>query len=107
LNFEGQLGLRPVPRLLNYSVEMKVAEATALICTPFIERVRPQSWCDLGSGKGIFTIALAQLLTPGSTIYVVDFDQGTLEGIPDQHDGVEIRKIVGDPAELHPPSSLG
>ena len=87
---------RAVPSLLNYSEEMKVAEATALICTPLIEWARPQSWCDLGSGKGTFTIALAQLLTPGSTIYAIDFDQRALEAIPDQHDGVEIRKIVGD-----------
>ena len=75
---------------------MKVAEAIALICTPLIEWTRPQSWCDLGCGKGTFTIALAQLLTRGSTIYAVDFDQGALKGFPDEHDGVEIRKIVGD-----------
>lgn len=41
-------------------------------------------------------MALAQLLAPGSTIYAVDWDRRTLEGIPDQYDGVEIRKIVGD-----------
>jgi hypothetical protein len=41
-------------------------------------------------------VALAQLLAPGSTIYAVDLDWRTLEGIPDQHDGVQIRKIVGD-----------
>ena len=41
-------------------------------------------------------MALAQLLAPGSTIYAVDLDRKTLEGIPDQHNGVEIRKIVGD-----------
>jgi hypothetical protein len=74
---------RALLRLLNYSEEMKVAEATALICTPLIEWARPQSWCDLGSGRGTFTIALAQLLTPGSTIYAIDFDQGALEGIPE------------------------
>jgi hypothetical protein len=43
-----------------------------------------------------FAVALAQLLAPGSTIYAVDLDRRTLEGIPDQHDGVETRKIVGD-----------
>jgi ubiquinone/menaquinone biosynthesis C-methylase UbiE len=75
---------------------MKITEAMALIRTPLIEWARPQSWCDLGSGSGTFTVALAQLLTPGSTIYAVDWDRRTLEGIPDQHDGVEIRKIVGD-----------
>jgi ubiquinone/menaquinone biosynthesis C-methylase UbiE len=75
---------------------MKITDATALIRTPLIEWARSQSWCDLGSGSGTFTVALAQLLAPGSTIYAVDLDRRTLEGIPDQHDGVEIRKIVGD-----------
>jgi len=79
-----------------YSEEMNTSEATALIRTPLIKWAQPQSWCDLGSGRGTFTVALAQLLAPGSTIYAVDFDQRALEGIPDQHNGVEIRKIVRD-----------
>lgn len=41
-------------------------------------------------------MALAQLQAPGSTIYAVDLDQRALERIPDQRDGVEIRKIVTD-----------
>jgi hypothetical protein len=41
-------------------------------------------------------VALTQLLAPSSTIYAFDLERRTLEGIPDQHDGVEIRKIVGD-----------
>ena len=41
-------------------------------------------------------MALAQLVAPGSTIYAVDFDQRALEEIPDQYDGVEIRKTVAD-----------
>ena len=75
---------------------MKITEATALIRTPLIEWAQPQSWCDLGSGSGTFTIALAQLLAPGSTIHAVDLDRRALVRIPDQHGGVEIRKIVGD-----------
>jgi ubiquinone/menaquinone biosynthesis C-methylase UbiE len=75
---------------------MKTNEATALIRTPLIEWVQPQSWCDLGSGSGTFTVALAQLLAPGSTIYAVDFDERALERIRDQHNGVKIRKILGD-----------
>ncbi len=75
---------------------MKVSQATALIRTPLIEWARPQSWCDLGSGSGTFTTALADLLAPGSTIHAVDFDQRALERIPEQNDGVEVRKIVGD-----------
>lgn len=30
------------------------------------------AWADLGSGKGLFTRALATLLGPGSTVYAVD-----------------------------------
>jgi ubiquinone/menaquinone biosynthesis C-methylase UbiE len=75
---------------------VKITEATALIHTPIIGWARPQSWCDLGAGSGVFTIALAQLLAPGSTIHAVDLDRRALARIPDQHNGVEIRKIVGD-----------
>ena len=35
-------------------------------------------WADLGSGTGAFTIALADLLGPGGTIYSVDRDAGAL-----------------------------
>jgi trans-aconitate methyltransferase len=75
---------------------MKIGQAAALIRTPLIEWARPQSWCDLGSGSGTFTTALAQLLAPGSTIHAVDLDQRALEETSDRYDGVEIRKIVGD-----------
>lgn len=75
---------------------MKIDEAAALIHIPLVERDRPQSWCDLGSGRGTFTRALAQHLAPGSTVYAVDFDASALEGIPDRYKDVEIRKIVGD-----------
>ncbi len=35
-------------------------------------------WADLGSGWGAFTLALADLLGPGGTIYSVDKDQAAL-----------------------------
>jgi ubiquinone/menaquinone biosynthesis C-methylase UbiE len=75
---------------------MKLIEAAALISTDLIDWARPQSWCELGAGKGTFTLALAQLLAPGTMIYAVDFDQRALQQIPDQYDGVTIRKIIGD-----------
>jgi len=88
---------------------MNTREAIALIRTPLIEWAQPQSWCDLGSGSGTFTLALAQLLAPGSIIYAVDFDHGALERVPDQHNRVEIRKIVGDlqSSSLRLPSVAG
>jgi len=75
---------------------MKIDEAAALIHTPLVEWGRPQTWCDLGSGRGTFTRALAQHLAAGSTVYAVDFDASALEGISERYKEVEIRKIVGD-----------
>jgi Methyltransferase domain len=75
---------------------VKIGEATTLIGTPLIEWARPQSWCDLGCGRGTFIAALAHSLAPGSIIYAVDFDERALTEIPEHCDGVEIRKIVGD-----------
>lgn len=36
------------------------------------------SWADFGSGRGAFTLALAELLGPATTIYSVDKDGGAL-----------------------------
>jgi ubiquinone/menaquinone biosynthesis C-methylase UbiE len=36
-------------------------------------------WADLGAGDGAFTLALAELLGPGATIYAVDRDRRALE----------------------------
>jgi ubiquinone/menaquinone biosynthesis C-methylase UbiE len=36
------------------------------------------TWADLGSGRGAFTLALADLLGPSGEIYSVDQDQGAL-----------------------------
>jgi ubiquinone/menaquinone biosynthesis C-methylase UbiE len=38
----------------------------------------PGVWADFGSGWGAFTLALADLLSPGSTIYSVDKDRSAL-----------------------------
>ena len=75
---------------------MKISEASALIRTPMIEWTRPQSWCDLGCGNGTFTLALAQSLVSGSTIYAIDLDPRALGEIPDQYHGVAVRKVLGD-----------
>lgn len=36
-------------------------------------------WADLGAGDGVFTLALAELLTPDATIFMVDRDRRALE----------------------------
>jgi SAM-dependent methyltransferase len=35
-------------------------------------------WADLGAGRGAFTLALADLLGPGSTVHAVDLDAAAL-----------------------------
>jgi ubiquinone/menaquinone biosynthesis C-methylase UbiE len=75
---------------------MEISQAVQLIDTALIDWTRPQSWCDLGSGTGTFTMALARLMAPGSTIFAIDQNRKALSGIPDHFDGIEIRKMVGD-----------
>lgn len=75
---------------------MTIDQAAALLRTPRIEWARPQIWCDLGCGEGVFTTALASLLAPGSTIHAVDMDQRALQRVPERHDGVGIRKVLAD-----------
>jgi trans-aconitate methyltransferase len=75
---------------------MTVDQAAALLRTPRIEWARPQIWCDLGCGEGVFTVALASLLAPGSTIHAVDVDQRALRKVPERHGGVAIRTILAD-----------
>ena len=38
----------------------------------------PGVWADLGSGRGAFTLALAELLGPAGRIYSIDKDRGAL-----------------------------
>jgi len=54
-------------------------------------------WADLGSGEGAFTLALADLLGPGSHIAAVDRDAGALRYLErNRYPGVEIETQVGD-----------
>lgn len=53
-------------------------------------------WADLGSGKGLFTQALATLLSGNSKIYAVDKDGQPLQGIEPNNKDVTIEKIRKD-----------
>lgn len=51
--------------------------------TDYVDLLRPAIlhggvWADLGSGRGAFTLALAELLGPGATIYSLDRDAAAL-----------------------------
>jgi len=76
-------------------IQMRISEASELIRADQIsEGSSVQTWCDLGCGTGTFTLALATLLPPGSTIYAIDRDEKALAEIPEQYEGVTIRKQV-------------
>ena len=48
-------------------------DAVSLIDTPwFHNETNPMRWADLGCGSGTFTLALADLLPPGSSIEAID-----------------------------------
>jgi ubiquinone/menaquinone biosynthesis C-methylase UbiE len=51
---------------------MSPSQAQALLSAPALHTPHPTRWADLGCGSGLFTLALATFLQPGSTIYAVD-----------------------------------
>jgi SAM-dependent methyltransferase len=70
-------------------------------------------WADFGAGDGAFTLALAELLGAGATLYTVDRDGPALgrgaERTRQRFPGVEVRPIVGDftrPLDLPPLDGL-
>lgn len=51
---------------------MQIDDAIHLIAGAAMIDKQPSIWADLGCGGGVFTQALASLLSPGSVIYAVD-----------------------------------
>jgi ubiquinone/menaquinone biosynthesis C-methylase UbiE len=58
------------------------------------------TWADLGSGSGAFTLALAELLGPGGTIYSMDRDATALrrqaEAFRGRFPDVTLRQLAAD-----------
>ncbi len=54
------------------------------------------TWADLGCGSGTFTLALADLLAPGSVIHAIDSDAAALRKLPSAHKGISITAHYGD-----------
>lgn len=75
---------------------MTVVEARALIAALHVDRSRPGHWLELGCGTGTFTLALAELLPPGSAIMAVDRDEAVLRSLPAMHNGVQITALNAD-----------
>ena len=74
---------------------MNLKEATAFIMFEN-ENPSPQLWLDLGCGTGLFTVALAANLPPGSKIIAVDKDEKALRKIPATVNDVIIQTMAAD-----------
>lgn len=70
---------------------MKRSDARAMLAPAGEWGGEAEQWADLGCGRGTFTLALAELLGPGSTIVAVDEDRSALRALPVEHDEVRIQ----------------
>ena len=85
---------------------MLLNEAIDLIKNDLISNYQPEVWADLGCGSGMFTNALANLLSGGSKIFAVDKNKSQLNKIPDDVDNVKIAKIYGDFTRVNLPENI-
>jgi trans-aconitate methyltransferase len=75
---------------------MRLRDAIDMLVESGVDTLGPTTWADLGCGDGTFTLALAGLLAPGSTIHAIDRVRAALRAIPSSHKGVRIRTHRGD-----------
>jgi hypothetical protein len=87
--------VRPDPAT-RYDASMLVPEAIEMLADSGVEALGPTTWADLGCGDGIFTLALASLLSAGSTIHAMDRDGSALRKIPSTLNGIRIKTHRGD-----------
>lgn len=87
-----RIGSKP---LYIYHLKMEIRDAYNLIKNDFLNPEQ-QTWCDLGCGSGIFTLALAEILPSESLIHAVDQNGSSLKSIPANHHNVNIKKYLAD-----------
>jgi SAM-dependent methyltransferase len=88
-----------------YHQRVHLDDATEMLAGGGFDTGGPAVWADLGCGDGTFTIALARLLAPGSTIYAIDRDADALRKVPAKSAGATIITRVADITA--PPAGLG
>jgi SAM-dependent methyltransferase len=71
-------------------------DAIEMLADSGIGALGPTRWADLGCGAGTFTLALADLLAPGSLIHAMDIHGSVLRKIPALHKNVSITTHHGD-----------
>lgn len=75
---------------------MQLRDAIEMLADSGVAALGPTTWADLGCGTGTFTLALADLLSPGSAIHAMDRDSSVLRRIPPAHKHVGITTHRGD-----------
>lgn len=89
---------------------MTYHDAITLIDNPWLHNgTTPTHWADLGCGSGVFTLALADLLAPGSTIEAIDLnptiaEQTTARGVRIIPRKADFTKLDLTPANAGDPS---
>ncbi len=81
---------------MRYDPTVRLRDAIEMLAGSDVGALGPTKWADLGCGTGTFTLALADLLAPGSTIHAMDEDASALRKIPREHKGVSITTHRGD-----------
>jgi trans-aconitate methyltransferase len=81
---------------------MLVRDTVAMFGGSGLEALGPMTWADLGCGDGTFTVALADVLAPGSVIHAIDRNRAALKSIPSYRHGARIHTHAGDFIEPWP-----
>ena len=76
--------------------DVRLRDAIGMLAASGVGTLGPTTWADLGAGSGTFTLALADLLSAGSTVHAIDQDRAALRRIPPEHKGVRIATHCGD-----------
>ncbi len=85
---------------------MELSIAVSLIQKGILSEGTPQHWADLGAGSGLFTRALASLLTAGSTVTAVDRDESSLRSIVWHEKNVSLTTRTADFTNTNLPTAL-
>jgi ubiquinone/menaquinone biosynthesis C-methylase UbiE len=73
-----------------YDATVRLRDAIDMLADSGVAALGPTTWADLGCGTGTFTLALADLLSPGSAIHAMDRDSSVLRRIPPAHKHIGI-----------------
>jgi ubiquinone/menaquinone biosynthesis C-methylase UbiE len=80
----------------SYDLTVQLRDAIDMLADSGVGALGATAWADLGCGTGTFTLALANLLAPGSVIHAMDRDRWALRKIPSSHKSVSITTHRGD-----------